>query len=81
MKKFFQKFGKRISNLVARGIKNFGYISIGISICALIEIGTYWELIGLTVLSLAVTALSYVMIKKTEEALNIGCEENEEGEC
>lgn len=73
MKKFFQKFGKRISNLVARGIKNFGYISIGISICALIEIGIYWELIGLTVLSLAVTALSYVMIKKTEEAL-VKCE-------
>jgi len=81
MKKFFQKFGKRISNLVARGIKNFGYISIGISICALIEIGMYWELVGLAVLSLAVTALSYVMIKKTEEALNIGCGENEEGEC
>lgn len=79
MKKFFQKFGKRISNLVARGIKNFGYISIGISICALIEIGIYWELIGLSVLSLAVTALSYVMIKKTEEALS-ECEENEEGE-
>ena len=76
MKKLFQKFGKRISNLVARGIKNFGYICIGISIYALIEIGTEWELIGLAVLSLTVTALSYVMIKKTEEAL-AECEENE----
>lgn len=56
MKKFFQRFGKRISNLIARAIKNFGYICIGISICALIEIGIYWELIGLAVLSLAVTA-------------------------
>lgn len=64
-------------NLFARGIKNFGFICIGISICALIEVGLYWELIGLSVLSLAITILSYPMIKKTEEQLKNECEEEE----
>lgn len=73
--KNFSKFGKRISNFVARCIKNIGYVSIGISVCALIEIGVTQEMVCLAVLSLTITILSYVMVKKTEEALYIECDE------
>lgn len=82
MKKFFQKYAKYIPNLIARGIKNFGFVCIGISICALIEIGVFWELIALSVISLAVTVLAYVMVKQTADELKSKLEEIEtEGEC
>lgn len=82
MKKFFQKYAKYIPNLIARGIKNFGFICIGISIALLIEIGLYWELIALLAMSLTVTALSYLMIKQTSDELKAKLEEVEtEGEC
>lgn len=82
MKKFFQKYAKYIPNLIARGIKNFGFIGIGISICALIEIGVYPELVALLILSLTVTALSYAMVKQTSDELKAKLGEIEtEGEC
>ena len=77
MKKFLQKYSKYIPNLIARGIKNFGFISIGISIAVLIEISLYWELIALLAMSLTITALSYLMIKQTVEQLKDKLEEAE----
>ena len=82
MKKFFQKYAKYIPNLIARGIKNFGFICIGISIAVLIEIGLYWELIALLAMSLTITSLSYLMIKQTSDELKAKLEEVEtKGEC
>lgn len=82
MKKFFQKYAKYIPNLIARGIKNFGFICIGISIAVLIEIGLYWELIALLAMSLTITSLSYLMIKQASDELKAKLEEVEtEGGC
>lgn len=62
---------KKLTNMFFRGLKDFGFISIGIGLCLLVEYGWALEPIILIVLSIILIVLSLLIIKRLEESINI----------
>ena len=67
----FSKILRQGFYLFVRAVKSFGYICIGVSVCALIEIGVYWEIVGMLVLAVGIVILSYPVLNVLRKQLDI----------
>lgn len=62
---------KKLTNMFFKGLKDFGFITIGIGLCLLIEYGYELEFLILIGLSIIIIILSSLIVKNLEEEIKI----------